>query len=169
MVLGAARGLLPFPRPRFGPGEPAAAAGVVSSAEAELRIERRGAGLRVPGARRGRGVVDASALRVPVLHSLPVATRLVLLSLWPVAFAFMLLQWSCSKTFTVGFYFLRGRLHQTRSVPRYGFQVRAAWEGRGQHRQREASVRGSSGSTLDRRTAELLFRLEQRRSRERAP
>jgi len=35
----------------------------------------------------------------------------------------MLLQWFCSKTFTVSFYFLRGRLHQTWSVPRYGFQV----------------------------------------------
>ena len=32
------------------------------------RHERPGAGLRVPGARRGRGVVDARAVRVPVLQ-----------------------------------------------------------------------------------------------------
>ena len=27
------------------------------------------------------------------------------------------------KTFVVSFYYLRGHLHQTWSVPRYGFQV----------------------------------------------
>ncbi|PUZ56626.1 hypothetical protein GQ55_5G340800 [Panicum hallii var. hallii] len=73
--------------------------------------------------------------------SLPFTTRLMLLPLWPVAFAFMLLQWFCSKTFTVSFYFLRGRLHHTWSIPIYGFQVRAAREGRGQHRQPAAEGR----------------------------
>ncbi|XP_025814119.1 protein ECERIFERUM 3-like [Panicum hallii] len=73
--------------------------------------------------------------------SLPFTTHLMLLPLWPVAFAFMLLQWFCSKTFTVSFYFLRGRLHHTWSIPIYGFQVRAAREGRGQHRQPAAEGR----------------------------
>lgn len=73
-------------------------------------------------------VVDVvSSMHVPFAFrscsSLPWAMRPVLLPLWPVAFAFMLLQWFFSKTFTVSFYFLRGRLHQTWSVPRYGFQV----------------------------------------------
>jgi hypothetical protein len=107
--------------------------------------------------------------------SLPFTTHLMLLPLWPVAFAFMLLQWFCSKTFTVSFYFLCSRLHQTWSVPRYGFQVRAAREGRGQHQQPAAEGRagglgeGSSGSTLDRWMVEPLFCLEQRRPRESAP
>jgi len=73
-------------------------------------------------------VVDVvSSMHVPFAFrscsSLPWATHPVLLPLWPVAFGFMLLQWFFSKTFTVSFYFLRGRLHQTWSVPRYGFQV----------------------------------------------
>ncbi|KAL5225070.1 hypothetical protein ABZP36_011709 [Zizania latifolia] len=72
-------------------------------------------------------VVDVvSSMHVPFAFrscsSLPFATHLVLLPLWPVAFGFMLLQWFCSKTFTVSFYYLHGRLHQTWSVPRYGFQ-----------------------------------------------
>jgi hypothetical protein len=28
----------------------------------------------------------------------------------------------CSKTFTVSFYYLRGRFHQTWTIPRYSFQ-----------------------------------------------
>uniref|UniRef100_A0A0D3GJE0 aldehyde oxygenase (deformylating) n=1 Tax=Oryza barthii TaxID=65489 RepID=A0A0D3GJE0_9ORYZ len=72
-------------------------------------------------------VVDVvSSMHVPfafrACSSLPFATHLVLLPLWPIAFGFMLLQWFCSKTFTVSFYKLRGFLHQTWSVPRYGFQ-----------------------------------------------
>ena len=73
-------------------------------------------------------VVDVvSSMHVPFAFrscsSLPWATHPVLLPLWPVAFGFMLLQWFFSKTFTVSFYFLRGRFHHTWSVPRYGFQV----------------------------------------------
>uniref|UniRef100_A0A0D9WSR1 aldehyde oxygenase (deformylating) n=1 Tax=Leersia perrieri TaxID=77586 RepID=A0A0D9WSR1_9ORYZ len=72
-------------------------------------------------------VVDVvSSMHVPfafrACSSLPFAAHPVLLPLWPVAFGFMVLQWFCSKTFTVSFYKLRGRLHQTWSVPRYGFQ-----------------------------------------------
>ncbi|CAM0909082.1 unnamed protein product [Alopecurus aequalis] len=72
-------------------------------------------------------VVDVvSSMHVPfgfrACSSLPWATHLVLLPLWPVAFCFMVLQVIFSKTFTVSFYYLRGRLHQTWTIPRYSFQ-----------------------------------------------
>jgi len=72
-------------------------------------------------------VVDImSSMHVPFvlrsLSSIPFANHFILLPFWPVAFAFMLLMWCCSKTFVVSFYYLRGHLHQTWSVPRYGFQ-----------------------------------------------
>ncbi|RLM93908.1 hypothetical protein C2845_PM08G13050 [Panicum miliaceum] len=124
-------------------------------------------------------VVDmVSSTQVPFAFrscsSLPFATRLMLLPLWPVAFAFMLLQWFCSKTFTVSFYFLRGRLHHTWSVPYTASRSGPRGRGGGStgnrrpRAGREASGRGSSGSTLDWRMAELLFRMEQRRLRESA-
>jgi len=73
-------------------------------------------------------VVDImSSMHVPfTLRSLsarPFANHFFLLPFWPLAFFFMLLMWCCSKTFVVSFYCLRGQLHQTWSVPRYGFQV----------------------------------------------
>ncbi|KAI9192834.1 hypothetical protein LWI28_028263 [Acer negundo] len=72
-------------------------------------------------------VVDVtSSMHVPCflrsMASLPFKTRLFLLPCWPVAFVFMLMMWAWSKTFLVSFYYLRGRLHQTWAVPRYGFQ-----------------------------------------------
>ncbi|XP_034588541.1 very-long-chain aldehyde decarbonylase GL1-2 [Setaria viridis] len=72
-------------------------------------------------------VVDImSSMHVPFalrsLSSTPFANHFILLPFWPVAFGFMLLMWCCSKTFVVSFYYLRGHLHQTWSVPRYGFQ-----------------------------------------------
>ncbi|KAK1549937.1 hypothetical protein Q3G72_010824 [Acer saccharum] len=72
-------------------------------------------------------VVDVtSSMHVPCflrsMASLPFQTRLFLLPCWPVAFVIMLMMWAWSKTFLVSFYYLRGRLHQTWAVPRYGFQ-----------------------------------------------
>ncbi|XP_058211162.1 very-long-chain aldehyde decarbonylase CER3 [Rhododendron vialii] len=72
-------------------------------------------------------VVDVmSALHSPfVLRSFgstPFATRLFLLPMWPFAFGVMLVMWARSKTFLFSFYNLRGRLHQTWVVPRFGFQ-----------------------------------------------
>ncbi|XP_020109576.1 protein ECERIFERUM 3-like [Ananas comosus] len=52
----------------------------------------------------------------------PFVFKLILLPLWPLAFMAMLIMWLRSKTFLVTFYNLRGRLHQTWAVPRYGFQ-----------------------------------------------
>ncbi|KAG1327517.1 hypothetical protein COCNU_01G014510 [Cocos nucifera] len=72
-------------------------------------------------------VVDViSSMHVPFVSqscgSEPFVTKLFMLPLWPLAFWVMLLMWAWSKTFLVTFYNLRGRLHQTWAVPRYGFQ-----------------------------------------------
>ncbi|GAV69387.1 FA_hydroxylase domain-containing protein/Wax2_C domain-containing protein [Cephalotus follicularis] len=72
-------------------------------------------------------VVDvASALHSPFLYrsfsSLPYQTRLFMLPAWPITFLVMLVMWVKSKTFLYSFYNLRGRLHQTWVVPRFGFQ-----------------------------------------------
>ncbi|KAG9143714.1 hypothetical protein Leryth_018886 [Lithospermum erythrorhizon] len=72
-------------------------------------------------------VVDlTSALHVPFMFrsysSIPYSTRIFLLPLWPICFFSMLGMWAKSKAFLVSFYNLRGRLHQTWAVPRFGFQ-----------------------------------------------
>ncbi|KAL7228047.1 hypothetical protein ACSBR1_022843 [Camellia fascicularis] len=54
--------------------------------------------------------------------SKPFRTRIFLLPIWPLAFTVMLVMWAKSKTFSVSFYNLRGRLHHTWAVPRFGFQ-----------------------------------------------
>lgn len=72
-------------------------------------------------------VVDiSSALHAPFVFrsfaSLPFVTRMFLLPMLPGTFLFMLMMWAWSKTFLFSFYYLRGRLHQTWVVPRFGFQ-----------------------------------------------
>ncbi|XWS70891.1 hypothetical protein CRYUN_Cryun03dG0088400 [Craigia yunnanensis] len=72
-------------------------------------------------------VVDVtSAMHVPFVFrsfaSIPFSTRIFLLPMWPGTFMVMLLMWAWSKTFLLTFYNLRGRLHQTWVVPRFGFQ-----------------------------------------------
>ncbi|KAK8698389.1 hypothetical protein V6N13_114509 [Hibiscus sabdariffa] len=72
-------------------------------------------------------VVDVmSAMHVPFVvrsfASKPFCTRIFLLPLWPFTFVVMLMMWRWSKTFLLSFYNLRGHLHQTWVVPRYGFQ-----------------------------------------------
>lgn len=74
-------------------------------------------------------VVDMiSSMHVPFvfrsLSSKPFVANPLFLIVWPIAFAVMLLMWVFSKTFTLSFYYLRDRLHQTWVVPRYGFQVK---------------------------------------------
>ncbi|GLT49622.1 hypothetical protein SLA2020_231680 [Shorea laevis] len=54
--------------------------------------------------------------------SLPFVTRIFLLPMWPGAVVAMLMMWAWSKSFLFSFYNLRGRLHQTWVVPRFGFQ-----------------------------------------------
>ncbi|ONK70507.1 uncharacterized protein A4U43_C05F34420 [Asparagus officinalis] len=72
-------------------------------------------------------VVDvAFSLHSPFIlrsfSSSPFSVRLWILLLWPGAFIIMLFMWAFSKTFLLSFYNIRGRLHQTWLVPRYGFQ-----------------------------------------------
>ncbi|KAK1434765.1 hypothetical protein QVD17_00516 [Tagetes erecta] len=72
-------------------------------------------------------VVDiSSSLHAPFVtrsfSSMAYSARLFLLPQWPFAFLAMLVMWVTSKTFLVSFYNLRGRLHQTWVVPRFGFQ-----------------------------------------------
>ncbi|GER48542.1 fatty acid hydroxylase superfamily [Striga asiatica] len=55
-------------------------------------------------------------------NSIPYSTKLFLLPMWPFTFIIMLIMWAKSKTFMTSFYNLRGKLHQTWVVPRYGFQ-----------------------------------------------
>ncbi|RZS12719.1 hypothetical protein BHM03_00044198 [Ensete ventricosum] len=73
-------------------------------------------------------VVDIfSSVHVPFVlrsaSSMPFFTNPLLFFLWPLAFFSMLVMWALSKTFLLSFYNLRGRLHQTWVVPRFGFQV----------------------------------------------
>lgn len=72
-------------------------------------------------------VVDVtSSMHVPFVFrgfsSMPFKTRLFLLPLSPIALVVLLLMWAWSKTFLISFYNLRGYLHQTWAVPRFGFQ-----------------------------------------------
>ncbi|XP_071725136.1 very-long-chain aldehyde decarbonylase CER3-like [Rutidosis leptorrhynchoides] len=72
-------------------------------------------------------VVDIlSALHVPFVFrtfaSKPYSAKLFLLPYWPFTVVVMLIMWARAKTFLVSFYNLRGRLHQTWAVPRFGFQ-----------------------------------------------
>jgi len=73
------------------------------------------------------GVDITSSIHAPFVirsfASMPYTTRLFLLAYWPPAFIVMLMMWAWSKTFLISFYNLRGRLHETWSVPRFGFQV----------------------------------------------
>lgn len=72
------------------------------------------------------GVDLTSSMHAPFVFrsfaSVPFSTRIFLLPLLPVAFLVMLIMWAWSKTFLVSFYNLRGHLHQTWVVPRFGFQ-----------------------------------------------
>ncbi|KAF5742859.1 Fatty acid hydroxylase superfamily [Tripterygium wilfordii] len=72
-------------------------------------------------------VVDlTSAMHAPFVFrsyaSIPYTTRMILLPLLPLTFLFMLGMWAWAKPFKVSFYNLRGRLHETWTVPRFGFQ-----------------------------------------------
>ncbi|XP_019169492.1 PREDICTED: protein ECERIFERUM 3-like [Ipomoea nil] len=72
-------------------------------------------------------IVDImAALHAPFVFrsfgSLPFSTRLFLLPLGPGVILAMLLMWLKCETFFSSFYNLRGRVHQTWVIPRFGFQ-----------------------------------------------
>ncbi|XP_051114036.1 very-long-chain aldehyde decarbonylase CER3-like [Andrographis paniculata] len=72
-------------------------------------------------------VVDVmSAMHSPFVfrsfNSIPFGIKPFLFPMWPFTYLVMLVMWAKSKMFLFSFYHLRGRLHQTWVVPRYGFQ-----------------------------------------------
>ncbi|XP_070044054.1 very-long-chain aldehyde decarbonylase CER3-like isoform X2 [Nicotiana tabacum] len=90
-------------------------------------------------------VVDlTSAMHVPFLFrsfgSKPFSTRLFLLPLLPITFVVMLVMWAYSKVFLNSFYNLRGRLHQTWVVPRFGFQYFLPFAAEGINNQIEQAI-----------------------------
>ncbi|CAN1326325.1 Very-long-chain aldehyde decarbonylase CER3 [Linum perenne] len=54
--------------------------------------------------------------------SLPYKFRAFLIFYWPTTFMVMLMMWAKARTFIQSFYTLRGNLHETWVVPRFGFQ-----------------------------------------------
>nr|XP_043621342.1 very-long-chain aldehyde decarbonylase CER3-like [Erigeron canadensis] len=90
-------------------------------------------------------VVDiSSALHVPFVFrsfsSNPYSVRLFLLPFLPFTFVVMLVMWARAKTFLVSFYNLRGRLHQTWVVPRFGFQYFLPFASEGINKQIEEAI-----------------------------
>ncbi|CAM0951451.1 unnamed protein product [Alopecurus aequalis] len=77
-------------------------------------------------------VVDVmQSMHVPFVMrsfaSTPFAVRAFLLPMWPLSLVFMFMVWAWSKTFVITYYHLRGKLHQTWAVPRYGFHYFLPW------------------------------------------
>ncbi|GKV22300.1 hypothetical protein SLEP1_g32182 [Rubroshorea leprosula] len=72
--------------------------------------------------------------------SLPFVTRIFFLLMWPGTFVVMLMMWAWSKTFLVSFYVLRGWLHQTWVVPRFGFHYFLPFATEGINKQIEEAI-----------------------------
>ncbi|XP_059276470.1 very-long-chain aldehyde decarbonylase CER3-like [Lycium ferocissimum] len=90
-------------------------------------------------------VVDlTSALHVPYIFrsfsSTPFSTKLYIIPLLPLAFLAMLVMWLYSKPFLNTFYNLRGYLHQTWVVPRFGFQYFLPFAAQGINKQIEQAI-----------------------------
>ncbi|KAA8535450.1 hypothetical protein F0562_030453 [Nyssa sinensis] len=90
------------------------------------------------------GVDLTSAMHAPFLlrslGSKPFTIKIFLLPFWPCVFVVMLLMWAKSKTFLFSFYNLRGRLHQTWAVPRFGFQYFLPFARKGINKQIEEAI-----------------------------
>ncbi|MCE0481717.1 Very-long-chain aldehyde decarbonylase cer3 [Datura stramonium] len=90
-------------------------------------------------------VVDmTSALHVPYVFrsfsSTPFSTKLYIIPLLPLSFLAMLVMWLYSKPFLNTFYYLRGYLHQTWVVPRFGFQYFLPFAAEGINKQIEEAI-----------------------------
>ncbi|GAB4853620.1 Very-long-chain aldehyde decarbonylase cer3 [Ancistrocladus abbreviatus] len=90
-------------------------------------------------------VVDISAsVHVPFVFrsfsSYPYTTRLFIVGCWPFAFLAMLVLWAWAKAFTVSYYMLEGKLQNTWTVPRYGFQYFLPFAKKGINRQIEQAI-----------------------------
>ncbi|CAN4086509.1 unnamed protein product [Withania somnifera] len=79
----------------------------------------------------------------------PFLFRLFLLPIWPFAFVVVLGMWLNSKTLLCNFYSIRGRLNQTRVVPRAGFQYFLPFAAEGVNKLiEEAILRAGRSGTL---------------------
>ncbi|KAK9697486.1 hypothetical protein RND81_08G040600 [Saponaria officinalis] len=90
-------------------------------------------------------IVDiTSAMHVPWLFrgfaAMPYSTKWFLLPVWPYTFIVMLAMWAWAKTFAVTFYNLRGKLHHTWVVPRFGFQYFLPFATKGINKQIEQAI-----------------------------
>lgn len=90
-------------------------------------------------------VVDVmSAMHSPFVFrsfsSTPFGNKLFLLPLWPFTFLVMIVMWLKSKTFLFSFYILRGKVHQTWVVPRFGFQYFLPFAAEGINKQIEEAI-----------------------------
>ncbi|XP_047047694.1 very-long-chain aldehyde decarbonylase GL1-1-like [Lolium rigidum] len=100
--------------------------GTLDAASWELQEKNRAGVDEVPDFVFLAHVVDVmQSMHVPFVMrsfaSTPFAVRVFLLPCWPVSLLFMFMVWAWSKTFIICYYHLRGKLHQTWAVPRYGF------------------------------------------------
>ncbi|KAG6413091.1 hypothetical protein SASPL_125791 [Salvia splendens] len=90
-------------------------------------------------------VVDvSSSLHAPFVNrsaaSMPYYTRFYTIPFLPVAFLVMLAMWVKSRTFLISFYNIRGRLHQTWAVPRFGFQYFLPFAAKGINKHIEEAI-----------------------------
>ncbi|KAG8388191.1 hypothetical protein BUALT_Bualt02G0100100 [Buddleja alternifolia] len=90
-------------------------------------------------------VVDVmSAMHAPFVFrtfsSIPFSIKPFLIPMWPFTFMVMILMWAKSKSFLFSFYCLRGRLHQTWVVPRFGFQYFLPFAKEGINKQIEDAI-----------------------------
>ncbi|KAL7139772.1 hypothetical protein ABFS83_09G075000 [Erythranthe nasuta] len=90
------------------------------------------------------GVDIMSAMHAPFVFrsfsSIPFSTKPFLIVMWPFTFVVMLVMWARSKTFFFSFYNLRGRLHHTWAVPRFGFQYFLPFAAEGINNQIEDAI-----------------------------
>ncbi|KAL8056345.1 hypothetical protein ABFX02_04G114000 [Erythranthe guttata] len=90
-------------------------------------------------------VVDVmSAMHAPYVFrsfsSMPFSIKAFLFPMWPFTYLVMLVMWAKSKTFLFSSYNLRGRLHHTWIVPRFGFQYFLPFAKKGINKQIEDAI-----------------------------
>ncbi|KAL0441781.1 UNVERIFIED_CONTAM: Very-long-chain aldehyde decarbonylase CER3 [Sesamum radiatum] len=90
------------------------------------------------------GVDIMSGMHAPFVFrsfsSIPFSVKPFLFPMWPYTFIVMLVMWAKSRTFLFSFYNLRGRLHQTWTVPRFGFQYFLPFAAEGINTQIEEAI-----------------------------
>ncbi|KAL9242240.1 hypothetical protein vseg_016260 [Gypsophila vaccaria] len=90
-------------------------------------------------------IVDiTSAMHTPWLFrsfaSVPYSIRWFLLPWWLTTFFVMFPMWAWAKPFMVAFYYIRGKLHHTWIVPRFGFQYFLPFATKGINKQIEYAI-----------------------------